>query len=260
MSRTTSTPRPIYSVLGVYDNDPQEIKWLAQFQDPSVEILPHHCINLDLSCLKNGKAIAELRKKSKNLREYVKEIIEERKFTGSDPYPPIIFLGLGFGAVVAMNALLEDHEPILTPMGMVMCSVSSEGTTGKSEEFRMWYKKLTAEAGPGRADIAQTASDMEVAQDKNTDLSDLVSLLYEFDEHCRLERVRFSYVIRDKEASNNTSILKFVLLGELTLGSVTSSPNIFDMDGRTRKPVPSPWRRSSRITLTDLGPKRCFSW
>jgi hypothetical protein len=115
--------------------------------------------------------------KYSGLTEHIKTVTDRKE---GGPYPPIIFIGLGFGALIAM----ETEK--LTPMGVVVSSSSPDSTTGQSIKFKTWYNNL--------------------AKQENPELGDLKSMLRTFNNYCRSERVRFSYVFRQREESNNESL------------------------------------------------------
>lgn len=170
--------RPLYHVLVVYEGVYKDIESLKGLQSSKVGWLEPHCIEADFLGTENS--VVKSCEKYSGLTERIKTMTN-RKDGGS--YPPIIFIGLGFGALVTMNAVISEK---LTPMGVVVSSVSPDWTTGQSIKFKTWYNNLI--------------------KPENPDLGDLKRVLCKFNNYCRSERVRFSYVFHQREESNNESI------------------------------------------------------
>jgi hypothetical protein len=91
-------------------------------------------------------------------------------------YPPVIFVGIGFGALVVMDTILRTKNSI--PMGAVMTSVTRDGATARSDEFKRWYAGLKQGGGNG-------------------DMKMLTQLLDDFNRHCHREHIRLSCISRD---------------------------------------------------------------
>jgi hypothetical protein len=90
-------------------------------------------------------------------------------------YPPVFFVGVGFGALVVMDTILRTKNSI--PMGAVMTSVTEDGVTARSNEFKRWYASLK--------------------QEGNEDIKMLTQLLKNFNRHCHQEHIRLSCISRD---------------------------------------------------------------
>ena len=268
MNETDTTEEPLYYVLGVYENRDhrEEIEWLEEWsrdlRDHSVGFIEPYPIGLRLERLEEPNAVEALCKKSEGFVDYVRRKTNTKN---ADPYPPIIFVGLGFAALVAMSAVLS--EPDYVPMGMIVASVPKDSATGKSVIFQRWYKNLAKqeklardrqlakekmlaeeeeefvekehanEEEPIAKDPATRRSaffrrwfrnlgkeeklykkedlvekedaseEGDDAREDHSDLSVLKKVLGQFNDRCRRERIRFSYVFRQTEASDDSTLM-----------------------------------------------------
>jgi hypothetical protein len=233
----------------VYERDEDEIQWLKELKIPKVGFLKPHRIGLQFELLKKANAVEELCKKSSALIKYINS--DDVKHT-TDPknsgrYPPIIFVGLGFAALVTMKAVLSEQ---LIPMGIVVSSVFKDSAVGRSAEFKTWYENLTElakkedekeELAKKREEELAMKEEVELSNKKkeqerekkekekkekekkketkkkdepateNSDLSKLMGLLCDFNEYCRRERVRFSYILQREEVNGHGLLSKWLL-------------------------------------------------
>jgi hypothetical protein len=256
MAATTTTSNPLYHVLGVYENqkNQEDIRWLedliksGKLNDPSVGSIPAHAIDFELSLLEKPNLVEALlcdqpstsgvKTATSSFVDYVREKTESKH---GEELPPVIFVALGFAALVAMKAVVSELN--FTPMGMIVASVSEETATGKSAKFQNWHKKLAKEEALSKQrrvnlehhlsknrrlifkqelpknrrvtlveELAKkdylTKNEREAIEKWLTDredpaLSALKKVLREFNDHCRHERIRLSYVFRNQEASHD---------------------------------------------------------
>lgn len=240
MAATPTNPETL-NVLVVYENkkNDTDIQWLKSLnkswkqENPLVKLIPAHAIDFELDLLEELNPIEVLLRDQRSTSgktptsAFVKHV---RKYFISEDGEllPVIIVALGFAALVAMKAVVS--EPNFTPMGMIVASVSEETATGKSVKFRDWHKKLAEEDAESkrrrvgldqlsknrRATLVEELAKKDVLTKKNreaiekhlTDKEDpafsaLKKVLREFNDHCRHERIRLSYVFRNQEASHN---------------------------------------------------------
>ena len=241
MVATPTNPETLY-VLVVYENEKnfEDLKSWKQ-GNPLVKLIPAHAVNFELRLLEEPNPVEALLRDQRStsgdrpatsgetrISAFVKHV--RRYITPEDDgLLPVIFVALGFAALVAMEAVRSEENFI--PMGMIVASVSEETATGKSGKFRDWHKKLAGE----EADSKQRRVDLEHQPSKNRRLtlveelakkdvltknerevienwltskedpalSALKKVLRQFNDHCRRERIRLSYVFRNKEASHD---------------------------------------------------------
>lgn len=88
---------------------------------------------------------------------------------------PIIFIGLGLGALVTMKFIVSYEDWI--PMGAVLTSVPRHSSTWEHPHFRRWYKKLR--------------------EREDETFGPFKRMLLDFNHRCRHDRIRFSCVSQE---------------------------------------------------------------
>ena len=275
-SNTYCTTRPLYRILVVCETSAEihkeEKKWFTQWskelkdKDLSVELITYH-IGLNLEDLQKFNLVNILKGKSSALIDHVKTASN-----GNGPCAPIIFVGFGFAALVVMEAVRAESQ--LDTMGVVVATVAKSSATWKSPIFQKWYDKLVEEdklAKERRLTMEEELAyeedltikekdkrEKDLEKKEDPDFTALKKVLTKFNDYCRHERIRFSYVFRQKEVSNCDKKLGSSFANVLMRNSVTSSLGTSDTDGLTSKRTNFPWRKFSTITSLGHGLKSCF--
>jgi hypothetical protein len=148
--------------------------------NPRVGFLFSHQVNLD--CCTEQKVLKD---ESSTLCVRILEHLKIKEPSQTEPLP-IIFIGLGLGALVTMQFVLSYEKWI--PMGAVLTSVSRNSSTWGHPHFPGWYGKLKE-----REDEAFRA---------------FKYLLISFNDRCRQDRIRFSCVSLEGEESKQVSRIK----------------------------------------------------
>jgi hypothetical protein len=148
--------------------------------NPQVKFL--FSLPVNLNCCTEQKVLDD---ESRKLCSLILEHPETKELSQTEPLP-IIFIGLGLGALVTMQFVLSYENWI--PMGAVLTSVSPNSSTRGHPHFLRWYGKLKEREGEAfRA---------------------FKDLLIKFNDRCRRDRIRFSCVSLEGEESKQASRIK----------------------------------------------------
>lgn len=168
-------------IVVVYD-DKELCKKLCNepFKNSRVGFLFSLQVNLD--CCTDQKVLND---ESGRLCSLILKHLETKEPSQTEPLP-IIFIGLGLGALVTMQFVLSYEKWI--PMGAVLTSVSANSSTRGHPHFLRWYEKLKRREGEA--------------------FGAFKDLLIKFNDRCRRDRIRFSCVSLEEEESKQASRIK----------------------------------------------------
>jgi hypothetical protein len=159
----------LLNIVVVYDDKNLNIEPFKKPENSRVgflfgpQVSPHCCTEQKVLNDELGK-----------LRSGILEHLGAEEPSQTEPLP-IIFIGLGLGALVTMQFVVSCKNWI--PMGPVLTSVPRHSSTWKHSHFQTWYKKL------------QEREDETFGAFKR--------LLLNFNHCCRRDRIRFSCVSQE---------------------------------------------------------------
>jgi hypothetical protein len=153
----------------VYDDKKLNIEPFKKPENPRVGFL--FDLQVSVHCCTEQKVLND---ESDKLRSRILEHPKIKELSQTKSLP-IIFIGLGLGALVTMQFVVSYENWI--PMGAVLTSVPRHSSTWEHSHFRRWYKKLQE-----REDEAFGA---------------FKRLLLDFNCRCRQDRIRFSSVSQE---------------------------------------------------------------
>jgi hypothetical protein len=159
---------PLLYIVIVYDDKKLNIEPFKKPENPRVGFL------FDLLVSVRCTEQKVLENESGELRRRILERLKIKEPSQTKPLP-IIFIGLGLGALVTMKFVVSNENWI--PMGAVLTSVPRNSSTWEHPHFRRWYKKL------------QERDDEVFGAFKR--------LLLNFNHRCRHDRIRFSCVSQE---------------------------------------------------------------
>lgn len=158
-------------IVVVYDDEKLNIEHFKKPENPRVGFL--FDLQVNLHCCTEPNV---LKYESDKLHSRIITDLDLKTEVPSQTKPlPIIFIGLGLGALVTMQFVVSYENWI--PMGAVLTSVPRHSSTWEHSHFRKWYKKLRE-----REDEAFGA---------------FKRLLLDFNNRCRHDRIRFSCVSQE---------------------------------------------------------------
>lgn len=170
----------LLNIVIVYDDNGLNIEPFKKPDNPRVGFL--FDLQVSLHCCTEQKVLDD---ESGKLHSRIMEHLKIKEPSQAEPLP-IIFIGLGLGALVIMQFVASYKNWI--PMGAVLTSVPRHSSTWKHPDFQRWYEKLKE-----REDEAFGA---------------FKRLLLDFNHRCRDDRIRFSCVSLEGEESKQVPHIK----------------------------------------------------
>lgn len=156
-------------IVVVYDDKNLETESFKKLENSRVgflfdlQVSPHCCTEQKV-----------LNNELSELRNRILKHLNTKVPSQTEPLP-IIFIGIGLGALVTMQFVVSHENWI--PMGAVLTSVPRHSSTWEHSHFQRWYKKL------------QEREDEAFGPFKR--------LLLDFNRRCRHDRIRFSCVSQE---------------------------------------------------------------
>ena len=179
-TNSNGSNNPLLYIVVVYDDKGLNIEPFKKPDNPRVRFLLD--LQVSLSCCTEQKVLKD---ESGELHSRILKHLKIKEPSQTEPLP-IIFIGIGLGALVTMQFVLSYEKWI--PMGAVLTSVPTHSSTSAHPHFRGWYEKLKEREGEAFGAFKR--------------------LLTNFNHHCRRYRIRFSCVSLEGEESKQVPRIK----------------------------------------------------
>jgi hypothetical protein len=160
-------------ILIVYDDGDLNVSSFEESvtQNPRIGVIQKLLVHPDLLINPDGHLDQEkLNEETQDLCGRINGSSMTKTTRYEQLYLPVIFIGIGVGAIVTMNYLVENMNVV--PMGVMLISNTFSSPIRKRFSFKSWYKRLENR--------------------KDEESKNFKDLLQKFNSHCRSERIRVS--------------------------------------------------------------------